>query len=96
MNMKIHRMGSGEVIGICDTELIGSTYEDEKACISITADFFGTQPVSRDEIEHVLKEGINITMIGTQTTALAIQIGVLCEDDIVLIQGVPYATILRF
>jgi hypothetical protein len=96
MNMKIHQAGSGEVIAICDTELMGRTCEDEKACITITADFFGTDPVPTDKIEHVLKEGTNITMIGTQTIALAIRIGVLCEDDIVLIQGVPYATIFRF
>jgi hypothetical protein len=96
MNMKIHQMGSGEVIAICDTELLGSTCEDEKACITITTAFFGADPVSADEIEHALKEGTNITMIGTKIIALAQQIGVLCEDDIVLIQGVPYATIFRF
>jgi len=96
MNMKIHQTGTGEVIGICDTELIGSTYEDEKACITVTAYFFGTRPVSIDEIERVLKEGRNITMVGTKTVTLAIQLGVLCEADVVLIQGVPYATICSF
>ncbi|MDR2855236.1 MAG: DUF424 family protein [Methanomicrobiales archaeon] len=94
--MKIHRTGSGEVIGICDTELIGSTCEDEKICITVTSYFFGTKPVPADDIKHALKEGANITMIGTQTIALAIEIGVLCEENIVLIQGVPYATIIRF
>ena len=94
--MKIHQTGTGEIIAISDTELIGSTYEDERACIIVTADFFGTGPVSESEIEKALKEGTNIIMIGTQTVALAVQMGVLCEDDILLIQGVPYATVLRF
>ena len=96
MNMKIHQAGSGEVIAICDTELMGRTCEDEKANITITPAFFGEEPVSTDEIEHALKKGTNITMIGTKIIALAQQIGILCEDDIVLIQGVPYATIFRF
>ena len=96
MNMKIHQTGSGEIIAICDTELIGSTCEDERACVIVTADFFGMEPVSENEIEKNLKEGTNIVMIGTQTVALAMQVGVLSEDDILLIQGVPYATVLRF
>jgi hypothetical protein len=94
MNMKIHQTKSGEIIAICDAELIGNTYEDENACITITPDFFGTEQVPADKVEKALREGDNITMVGTRTTTLAREIGVLCQEDIKLIQGVPYATIL--
>jgi hypothetical protein len=96
MNMKIHQTGTGEIIAICDAELIGSTYEDEKACVTITPDFFGTEEISADKVEKTLREGGNITMVGTKTIAFAREIGILSEEDIILIQGVPYATILRW
>jgi len=96
MNMKIHQTESGEVIAICDAELIGNTYENEKACITITPDFFGTEQVPEDKVEKALREGDNITMAGTRTIALAREIGILGEEDIILIQGVPYATIFRW
>lgn len=94
--MKIHQTGSGEIIAICDTELIGNTYEDERACITITPEFFGTEQVPADKIEKIIREGENITMVGTRTIALARDIGILSEEDIIPIQGVPYATILRW
>ena len=94
--MKIHRTGSGEIIAICDAELIGSTFEDERASITLTPDFFGTEKIAIDKIEKALREGDNITMIGTKTIAFAKEIGMLFEEDIILIQGVPYATIFRW
>jgi len=94
--MKIHQTGSGEIIAICDAELIGSTCEDEKACITITPEFFGSEEISADKVEKALREGDNITMVGSKTIAFAREIGILCEEDIILIQGVPYAAILRW
>jgi len=96
MLLRIHRSAENrEIVGICDRELIGKTFKEGDISLLISDTFFGNQPVPEEEVIRVLMTSDNITIFGTRCTKLAIQQGLLEEDSCRIIEGIPFATILR-
>lgn len=96
MLLRIHRSTDNhEVVGICDRELMGKTLKEGEISISINEAFFGNQPVCEEDVIRVLAISDNITIIGKRCIDLAIRQGLLDLDSCLIVEGIPYSTIIR-
>lgn len=96
MFLKVHRSRDiGDVVAVCDRELLNTTLCHEKLSLSITDWFYGNTPVTEDEVRDALKNAGNINLIGERSVNLAVEMGLLTKSDCMMIGNVPHAQIYR-
>jgi len=96
MFLKIHRSrDTGDVVAVCDRELLNTTISHEKLTVTITDSFYGNTPATEDEVRDALKNAGNINIIGERSVTIAIGMGLLTKSGCIMIGNVPHAQIYR-
>jgi len=96
MLMKIHRSREmGDVVAVCDRELLNTTICHDKLSLAITDTFYGNTPATEDDVREALKKAGNINLIGERSVAVAIGMGLITKSGCIMIGNVPHAQIYR-
>ena len=94
MYLKVHRVpGEGEVVAICDRELLNRTLRHGGVDVRITGGFFGDRLVDEEEAREALRSAGNINLFGRRSLRLACDLGLLSESDCLMIEDVPHAQV---
>jgi len=92
--MKVHRArGQGEVVAVCDSDLVDRTLRHADADVVISSGFYGDRPVTDDEVREALKGACNINLFGRHAIELAKELGLVDEACCIVIDGVPHAQV---
>jgi len=89
--VKIHKSESSEVVAVCDKELLGKTLKQEDIKISISEKFYKGEEKTEEEVIQILKEATNINLVGEKAVSAGIKAGIISEENIIKIEGVPHA-----
>ena len=55
MFLKVHRSrDTGDIVAVCDRELLNTTVRHEKLTVTITDSFYGNTPATEDEVKEAL------------------------------------------
>ena len=96
MFLKIHRSpGSGDIVAVCDRELINTTVSDGTMTVQITKSFYGTSPVSESEVQEALSKAGNANLMGERSVGVAEKMGLITRAGCIMIGAVPHAQIYR-
>jgi hypothetical protein len=96
MFLKVHRSRDiGDVVAVCDRELLNTTICHEKLSVAITEAFFGNTPATEDMVREALKHAGNINLFGERSVNLAIELGLLTKSGCIMIGKVPHAQIYQ-
>ncbi len=96
MYLKVHRArGQGEVVAVCDPELINRTLRHGDVDVPISEGFYGDRLVTEDEVREALKHASNINLFGRRAVQLACELGLVDEAECLLIDEVPHAQVYR-
>ena len=94
MYLKIHRIpGVGDIVAVCDRELLNTTISHDKLNVTISEHFYGNRLATESEVRDALKTISNINLMGKRATAIAIDMGLLTNDGCIMIGDVPHAQI---
>ena len=87
-----------EVVAICDAELLGKYFEEERFQLDIKQSFFSGEKTSEEEVIQIMqdmsREDATFNIVGEKSVNAAIKAGIISEDGIKKIQGIPVALIL--
>jgi hypothetical protein len=96
MFLKVHRTpDSGEIVAVCDRELLNTTLRHNDAEVLISETFYGTTPADEEKVKAVLSTASNANLFGRRTIEIAIGCGAVDRGCVVLIGGVPHAQVFR-
>lgn len=96
MFLKVHHSrDTGDVVAVCDRELLNTTISHGKLTMKINEAFYGNTPATEDEICDALKTAGNINLIGERSVSLAIGMGLITKSGCIMIGTVPHAQIYR-
>ncbi|MBM3232830.1 DUF424 family protein [Candidatus Pacearchaeota archaeon] len=94
MFLKIHS-SYRSVVALVDSELLGKRFEEGKRQVEIKEGFFKGEEVDREKALFVLasqlREDATFNIVGLEAIQCAIEVGVIDEDSVITIQGVPFA-----
>jgi len=97
MLLKIHKTYR-DVVAICDSNLIGKRFEEGKFQLDIKESFFKGEKVSEEQAIQIIKkmsiEDATFNIVGEKSVSTALKAGIISEDGIKKIQGVPFALVL--
>ena len=91
MNYQHNRM-----LNICDAELVGRTFNKSDLSINISKSYFAERIVEENEAEQLLKNASIINMVGKDTIALSVRIGIGTQNGVKEIDGVPFLLVFKF
>lgn len=97
MLIKIHK-SYRDVIAICDSELIGRRFEEGKFQLDVKESFYKGEKADEREVIEVIqlmaKEDATFNIVGNKSVNAAIKAGIVTQEGIKKIQGIPFALIL--
>jgi hypothetical protein len=96
MFLKVHRTPEGEILAVCDRELLNTTLVHRDVEVRISEAFYGNTPASEDEVRAALATCANANLFGRRTVEVAIACGEVDRGCVVLVGGVPHAQVFRF
>lgn len=97
MLVKIHS-SYRNVVAICDSNLLGKTFEEGKRQIKINEHFFKGDEKTEAEVLKIIEEGsaedYTFNIVGEESIKTALKSGIITQEGIIKIQGVPVALVL--
>ena len=90
VSVKIH---DGGVVSLCDDELMGKHFEDEKHALHISEHFFRGEHLTTLDIVHALEGATSLNIVGKKSIHFAVEEGFISEKDVLFVQGVPHVQI---
>ncbi|MDR3102634.1 MAG: DUF424 family protein [Methanocalculaceae archaeon] len=94
MYLKIHHIPSqGEIIAVCDRELLNTTLTCSACEIIIDSGFYGDILATEDEVLAALASAANANIIGKRVYELAATAGIISKASGILIGDIPHVQI---
>ncbi len=96
MFLKIHHSRDmGDVVAVCDRELLNTTICHDNLTVTIPEAFYGNTPATEDEVRAALKSAGNVNLIGERSVNVAIGMGLITRSGCIMIGTVPHAQIYQ-
>ena len=97
MYIKIHK-SYRNVVALCDTELIGKTFEEGKRQLYCRENFYKGEKVIKEKAIKILRQQTNedatFNIVGKKSIQAAIEAGLIKKANIARIQNIPFTLIL--
>lgn len=83
------------MLNICDAPLLGKNVTDDKFKMNISKSYYGERLVDKDEAKNLMKKCSSINMVGKETVALSISLGIGSQKGVKEIDGVPFLIVFK-
>ena len=87
-----------DIVAVCDSELIGKRFEEGKLNIEVKENFFLGEEVDEEKaieiMEKMAGEDATFYIVGEKSIKAALEAGVIDEEGIIKIQGIPVSLVL--
>ncbi|MDR7664954.1 DUF424 domain-containing protein [Methanosarcina sp. Z-7115] len=94
MYLKIYKNREHVLVAACDKEVLGKTLNGNTV-VEISRAFYEGECVSEEELQKALQNATTANIFGEKTIKCAIECGLIDQDSVILIDGVPHAQIFR-
>jgi len=97
MFFKIHK-SCRYVVAICDSDLIGKKFEQDKFQLDVKESFFKGEEASEKELINIIKdyskEDATFNIVGEKSVSASIKAGIITKQGIKKINNIPFALVL--
>ena len=97
MYIKIHK-SYRNLVALCDADLIGKKFEDEKRQLDCRENFYKDKLVTKEEAIKILKqqtkEDATFNIIGKKSIQASIDAGLITKESVYQIQNIPFTLVL--
>jgi len=87
-----------DIVAVCDVNLLGKKFEEGKFQLDVKENFFKGEKVDEEKAIKIMKEMLmedaTFNIIGEKSIKTAVKAGIISEQEIGKIQGIPFAIIL--
>lgn len=91
MIVKVHSTPNGKMIAICDSDLLGKTFEEGEQQLDLSASFYHGEEMSEEKIQDILKDAYIINAVGESSVSLLMEKKLVEKEKVMVVSGVPYA-----
>lgn len=87
------------IVAVADSNLVGKKFEEGKFQLDVKENFYkGEKEFSKEEaleiIQDMKKEDATFNIVGEKSVSLALKAGLVTEEEIGKIQGIPFTLVL--
>ena len=96
MYLKSYFVGNDILVAVCDSDLVGRTFHEGDLHLSVNEDFFKGQPAAEHEVKKALGGATIANLVGKRSVSCGIASGIIDEDCVIIIEGIPHAQMVLF
>lgn len=94
MFLKVHcSPGAGDIVAVCDRELLNTTIIYGDLSVRISEAFYGNIPAGEEEVRSALEKAGNINLMGKRAVSIAIDMGLVTRSGCIMIGEIPHAQV---
>jgi hypothetical protein len=93
--MKVYDTQGEVLLAACDDELLGKSFEEGELQLMVSEKFYGGEKVSQELFIRQLKCATIANLVGEVVVRIASELGMVDENGIIRIEGVPHAQIAK-
>ena len=93
--IKKYDFGADIMVAVCDTELIGKSFEDRGLFLKITESFYKGEEATEREVVASLKHATIANLVGERAIKCALDNAFIKENNVIFVAGVPHAQIVK-
>ena len=86
-----------DLVAICDSELLGKYFEEDNFQLNVKESFYKGEKKTEQEVIQIIKdmksEDATFNIVGERSVQTAIKAGLISEDSVRTIQGIPFALV---
>jgi hypothetical protein len=85
----------GLLLIVTDREILGRKFEEGKRQLDLGPAFYRGEAMSREEVKKLFSQAQHLHLTGTQAIALALEEDLLRSENLLWVQGIPHAEVVR-
>jgi len=89
--MKMWKIRDEVMLAACDADLLGKRFEEGEIHIEVRKEFYFETYVSEKTFRNALRMATIINLVGENVIRIAIEEGIVDENNILRIQNIPHA-----
>lgn len=93
--LKVHKNVNSEVVSLCDSNLIGKTFEEGRLHIEILEKFYKGKELPKEKMLLILKNCSNANIVGEESIKLALDNKLIEKGSIIKIKKIPISYLIR-
>ena len=93
--IKVYKTQGEVLLAACDDGLLGRTFEEGELQLIVSESFYGGEKISHDHFINQLKMATIANLVGREVVGIASEMGMINEDSVLEISGVPHAQIAK-
>jgi uncharacterized protein len=84
----------GLLVSVCDSEILGETFEDGEVSLTVTEEFYAGEEADEERVVDGLARATVANLVGERCVALAIDHGFVEESNVLEVGGTVHAQLL--
>jgi hypothetical protein len=92
---KIYHQNNEVILAACDEELLGKNFEDGDLQLQVHSSFYDGFQVDETKLVQYLQNSTIANLVGETVIQCALRAGLVSDDCIIRIKGIPHAQICR-
>ncbi len=93
--IKIYTTQGEIILAACDEDLLGKTFEEGELQLIVSESFYGGERVTQELFMSQLRNATIANLVGRKVVNIASELGMINEDCVLEIDGVPHAQIAK-
>jgi hypothetical protein len=93
--VKKHSSGLTLLVAVCDVELVGKSFTEGELNLKITENFYKGEAVTEEEVVASLEQATIANLVGERAIKCALANSFIEEANIIFVDGVPHAQMVK-
>jgi len=89
--VKVYRRGAEVLVAACDEGLLGRKFREGDLVLWAKESFYRGDLVTKGELVTLLKGCTIANLLGEEAVEAGIEAGVVDEENVIVVQGIPHA-----
>jgi|GEM_PF-341245 len=94
ISVKVYCKREDVLVVACDSELLGKKFTEGEMCLELSSFYDGKKVSEKIFLEH-MANATSANLVGEKTINAAVNAGFIGKENIIRVQGVPYAVMVR-
>ena len=95
ISVKRHAHTGGRLVAACDEQLLGREFKEGKLRLKVRPDFYDGERVDEETYREIIGLAEIVNIVGERTVQIAIDAGIIDEDSVIRVDGVPHAQFVK-
>ena len=95
MILRERKTEQGLLVAVCDSDVLGETFENGKVSLTVNEEFYGGDEAEERDVVDSLARASVANIVGVRSVEVAIEAGIIDDDHVLEVGKTRHAQLVR-